>query len=224
MPGPTRRKPLHPGLLPDGPGVGSRLRSRDETTARRHCHRRTAPRRLRRQRRVIADPYRPRDIEPDSKPDPSDHPESRADRDRETGPRPPDRALRAAWPPRDRELGCRRGPSHGPCRADECRHVACTINALARPQLVNGNGSVLINGAAAAGSPTLTLAAGAVVKALVQDDNYCGPARRRPSPWRSSSATGARCRFARVTDGRRWCPAVLRLDGCRGDRDAVLAP
>jgi hypothetical protein len=58
--------------------------------------------------------------------------------------------------------------------------VACTVNALARPQLVNGNGSVLINGAVAAASPTLTLAAGAVVKTLVQDDNYCGPAPTAP--------------------------------------------
>jgi len=58
--------------------------------------------------------------------------------------------------------------------------VACTINALARPQLVNGNGSVLINGAVAAASATLTLAAGAVVKTLVQDDNYCGPAPTAP--------------------------------------------
>jgi Protein of unknown function (DUF4232) len=58
--------------------------------------------------------------------------------------------------------------------------IACTINALARPQLVNGNGSVLINGAVAAASPTLTLAAGAVVRTLVQDDNYCGPAPIAP--------------------------------------------
>ena len=58
--------------------------------------------------------------------------------------------------------------------------AACTINALARPQLINGNSSVLINGAVAAASPTLTLAAGAVVKTLVQDDNYCGPAPTAP--------------------------------------------
>ncbi len=58
--------------------------------------------------------------------------------------------------------------------------VACKINALARPQLVNGNGSVLINGAAPAASSALTLAAGALVKTLVQDDNYCGPAPTAP--------------------------------------------
>lgn len=58
--------------------------------------------------------------------------------------------------------------------------AACTINALDRPQLINGNDSVLINGAVAAASPTLTLAAGAVVKTLVQDDNYCGPAPTAP--------------------------------------------
>jgi hypothetical protein len=70
--------------------------------------------------------------------------------------------------------------------------AACEINALDRPQLINGNGSVLINGAPAAASPTLTLAAGAVVKTLVQDDNYCGPAPTAPVTVAFVFSNGAR--------------------------------
>ena len=77
--------------------------------------------------------------------------------------------------------------------------TACTINALARAQLVNGNGSVLINGAAAAASPSLTLAAGAVVKTLVQDDNYCGPAPTAPVTVAFVFGNGARIVAAPVS-------------------------
>jgi hypothetical protein len=58
---------------------------------------------------------------------------------------------------------------------------ACVIQAKARPQLVDGNRSILIDGAAPAGSdPFLTVAAGGVLKTLVQDGNYCGPAPVAP--------------------------------------------
>jgi hypothetical protein len=58
---------------------------------------------------------------------------------------------------------------------------ACVIQATLRPQLVNGNRSVLIDGAAPAGSdPFLTLAPGKTLKTLVQDGNYCGPAPMAP--------------------------------------------
>jgi hypothetical protein len=53
--------------------------------------------------------------------------------------------------------------------------VACLVEAQPKPQLVAGNGSVLLDGTAVAGSPILTVAAGAVVASIVQDDNYCGP-------------------------------------------------
>jgi hypothetical protein len=58
---------------------------------------------------------------------------------------------------------------------------ACVIQATLRPQLVDGNRSVLIDGAAPAGSdPFLTLAPGKTLKTLVQDGNYCGPAPVAP--------------------------------------------
>jgi hypothetical protein len=53
--------------------------------------------------------------------------------------------------------------------------VTCTIRALSRPQLVDGHGSVLINGGTPAASATLKMAPGAVLTALVQDGNYCLP-------------------------------------------------
>jgi hypothetical protein len=58
---------------------------------------------------------------------------------------------------------------------------ACVVQATARPQLVDGNRSILIDGAAPAGSdPFLTVAPGGVLKTLVQDGNYCGPAPVAP--------------------------------------------
>lgn len=51
----------------------------------------------------------------------------------------------------------------------------CTVTAMARPQLVDGNGSVLIDGGSPAASESITVAPGVVLKTLVQDGNYCGP-------------------------------------------------
>ena len=50
----------------------------------------------------------------------------------------------------------------------------CSTRALDRPQLVDGKGSVLIDGSNPAGSATVTVAAGGVLKTLVRDSNYCG--------------------------------------------------
>lgn len=65
--------------------------------------------------------------------------------------------------------------------------VACLLPSTARPQLVDGKGSVLIDGnasaspsAAATSAPALTMSAGGVVKALVRAGNYCGPAASAP--------------------------------------------
>jgi len=52
---------------------------------------------------------------------------------------------------------------------------SCSIRTLDRPQLVDGKGSVLIDGSNPSASATLKLAPGDVVKALVRDSNYCGP-------------------------------------------------
>ena len=56
----------------------------------------------------------------------------------------------------------------------------CTLPAMSRPQLIDGHGAVLIDGAAPAPSATLTLAPGAVLKATVRVGNYCGPQPAAP--------------------------------------------
>ena len=53
--------------------------------------------------------------------------------------------------------------------------VTCTLATLAKPQLVDGHGSVLIDGTAPGPSARLTVAPGDLLKTLVQDSNYCGP-------------------------------------------------
>jgi hypothetical protein len=52
----------------------------------------------------------------------------------------------------------------------------CTLPSMARPQLVDGRGSVLIDGSDPTSSDVLTVDPGAVLTTLVQDGNYCGPA------------------------------------------------
>lgn len=49
----------------------------------------------------------------------------------------------------------------------------CAWPVLDQPQLVDGSGAVVINGAAAAPGDLLTLAPGDKVSTLVQDGNYC---------------------------------------------------
>lgn len=53
---------------------------------------------------------------------------------------------------------------------------SCTLQAVEVPQLVDGNGAVLIQGPEPASpDPILTIGPGGVLKTLVQDGNYCGP-------------------------------------------------
>jgi hypothetical protein len=53
--------------------------------------------------------------------------------------------------------------------------TACTLRTLERPQLVDGHGSVLINGTNPTSTKTVVVAPGGVLKTLVDDANYCGP-------------------------------------------------
>ncbi len=55
----------------------------------------------------------------------------------------------------------------------------CTIRAMDKPQLVDGKGSVLINGQTPSSTAVVTVAPGGVLKTLVRDSNYCGP---NPTP------------------------------------------
>jgi len=58
--------------------------------------------------------------------------------------------------------------------------TTCTIHALPTPELVDANGSVLIKGAPPTSTATLSLAYYDVVKSMVMDANYCGPAPAAP--------------------------------------------
>jgi Domain of unknown function (DUF4232) len=58
--------------------------------------------------------------------------------------------------------------------------VACTVQTMARPQLVDGRGSVLIDGSNPPPSGVLTIAPGELVTTLVQAGNYCGPTPEAP--------------------------------------------
>ena len=52
--------------------------------------------------------------------------------------------------------------------------AACTISSMAKPQLLDGHSTILIDGSLAKGSTELSLEPGGVLKTLVQDANYCG--------------------------------------------------
>jgi hypothetical protein len=56
----------------------------------------------------------------------------------------------------------------------------CGVRAMARPQLVDGHGSVLIDGSNPPASGLIKVAPRGVLKTLVQDGNYCGPAPQPP--------------------------------------------
>jgi hypothetical protein len=56
----------------------------------------------------------------------------------------------------------------------------CVVRSLARPQLVDGRGTILIDGAAPGASSALTMAPGGTLKTLVVASNYCGAAPKAP--------------------------------------------
>ena len=56
----------------------------------------------------------------------------------------------------------------------------CTVQAMAKPQLVDGAGSVLIDGASPTSSEVVMIRPGELVTTLVQGGNYCGPAPEAP--------------------------------------------
>jgi Protein of unknown function (DUF4232) len=56
----------------------------------------------------------------------------------------------------------------------------CTVQSIAKPQLVDGHGTALINGTAPTSYSQLTVAPGGTLTTLAQDSNYCGPAPTAP--------------------------------------------
>lgn len=57
---------------------------------------------------------------------------------------------------------------------------SCVVFALARPQLVDGQGTILIDGEPPGASQAVEIAPGGILKTEVQDSNYCGPEPVQP--------------------------------------------
>ncbi|HEX8939462.1 MAG TPA: DUF4232 domain-containing protein [Candidatus Limnocylindrales bacterium] len=95
--------------------------------------------------------------------------------------------------------------------------TSCTVAALDRPQLVDGHGSVLIDGAPPAASATLTMAAGGVLKTLVQDGDYCGPAPVAPVAVAFVLPAGGRVVATPVSPTDATVPPCLSAPGAPGD-------
>ena len=58
--------------------------------------------------------------------------------------------------------------------------VTCKIHSVAKPQLVGGDGAMLMEGKTPTSTAVLTLAPNDVVTTMVQDANYCGSAPVAP--------------------------------------------
>ena len=86
----------------------------------------------------------------------------------------------------------------------------CKLATMDRPQLVDGKGSVLIDGTAPGTSPTLTIAPGGVLKTLVRASNYCGP---DPLPPTSVAFVVANGRFQATPVS----PTDATVPPCNGD-------
>jgi len=54
--------------------------------------------------------------------------------------------------------------------------ATCKVHSLAKPQLVGGDGTILIQGSTPTSTAVITLAPNDVVTTMVQDANYCGKA------------------------------------------------
>jgi uncharacterized protein DUF4232 len=57
---------------------------------------------------------------------------------------------------------------------------ACSVPALAQPQLVDGANTVLIDSAPPTAPSSVSVAAGGTLTTMVQDGNYCGPTPTAP--------------------------------------------
>ena len=94
---------------------------------------------------------------------------------------------------------------------------ACTMGAIATPQLVDGRGSVLIDGASPPASEPLTVAQGQVLTTLVQDGNYCGPAPTAPVSVAFVLADGGRLVATPFSPTDVTLPPCLGAPGSAGD-------
>jgi len=57
---------------------------------------------------------------------------------------------------------------------------ACRLAVMTRAQLIDGHGTILIDGPAPTDLTTLNVAPGALIKTMVRVGNYCGPVPGAP--------------------------------------------
>jgi Protein of unknown function (DUF4232) len=94
---------------------------------------------------------------------------------------------------------------------------ACVIGTMARPQLVDGGGAVLIDGVAPTDSTPNTIEPGAILKTLVQDSNYCGPDPVAPVTVAFVQADGTRIVATPASPTDATVPPCLGAPGSQGD-------
>lgn len=95
--------------------------------------------------------------------------------------------------------------------------AACTVDALAKPQLIDGGGSILIEGEDPAPSAVLTIAPGDHVTTLVQAGNYCGPEPEAPVSVAFVHRDGGRVVADPVSPSDATVPPCLGDAGSAGD-------
>ena len=93
----------------------------------------------------------------------------------------------------------------------------CLVEAVARPQLVDGNGDVLIDGSSPSGRDSDELAPGAVFTTLVQDGNYCGAPPAPPVSVAFVLSDGGRFVAEPASPTDATVPPCLGASGSAGD-------
>lgn len=94
--------------------------------------------------------------------------------------------------------------------------VDCTVDAMAKPELVDGGGSILIDGSNAPPSDVLTIAPGELVTGLVQAGNYCGPTPEAPVTVAFVFGDGRRVMASPVSPSDATVPPCLGAAGSAG--------
>ncbi len=94
--------------------------------------------------------------------------------------------------------------------------VACRLPGTARPQLVDGDGTVLIDGAPTPGTGRPLIVPGGTVTTLVDSDSYCGPAPVAPVTVAFVFRDGLRLVAQPVSPRDVTVPPCLRTPGSTG--------
>lgn len=93
----------------------------------------------------------------------------------------------------------------------------CTVRAMSQPQLVDGHGSVLMDGSSPPTSGLVTVDPGDVLKTLVDTSNYCGPVPTAPVTVAFVLPGGGRILATPVSPTDATVPPCLALPGSAGE-------